>query len=302
MLDRIVECVPNFSEGRRPEVIQAICDRILNVSDVFLINRHSDRDHNRTVLTFVGSPESVSQAAFEAIAEASHLIDLNNHTGEHPRIGATDVVPFIPIKNIDMPACVELARQLGERVARELNIPVYLYEEAAFIPERRNLETIRKGQFEELKQEISTIPERAPDFGPKTLGPAGATVIGARHPLIAFNVFLNTSEIDAAHQIARAIRHSTGGLRYVKAMGMFVDGRAQVSMNLTNYKRTSIARVVEMIRREASRLGTDIHHCELVGMIPQDALIDAGIWYLQLNNLKTDQILEKRLSDLLSQS
>jgi glutamate formiminotransferase len=299
MLDRIVECVPNFSEGRRMDVIQAISDRVTSIPDVYLINRHSDRDHNRTVLTFVGSPESVFAAAFEAIAEASRLIDLNQHTGEHPRIGATDVVPFVPIKNVDMRFCVQLAHLLGEKVARDLSIPVYLYEEAALIPERRNLENIRKGQYEALKKEISSNPDRAPDFGPKTIGPAGATVIGARYPLIAFNVFLTTSEMEVANQVARAIRHSSGGLRYVKAMGMFVEGLAQVSMNLTNYKRTPIARVLEMVRFEAKRFGADIHHCELVGMIPQDALLDAATWYLQLNDLKTDQILEKRLADLL---
>jgi glutamate formiminotransferase len=300
MLDQIVECVPNFSEGRRINVIQSICDQVTSVHDIYLINRHSDKDHNRTVLTFVGPCESVSEAAFNAIKTAAKLIDMNQHTGQHPRIGSTDVVPFIPIKNVDIQVCINMAKELGRRVANELGIPVYLYEEAAIKPERRNLEYIRKGQFESLKQEISKNPEREPDYGPKIIGSAGATVIGARYPLIAFNVFLNSSEADLAHQIARIIRHSTGGLRYVKAMGMLVEDRAQVSMNLTNYKRTSIARVVEMIRTEASRLGTSIHHCELVGMIPQDALIDAGLWYLQLTDFKPDQILEKKLSDILS--
>jgi glutamate formiminotransferase / formiminotetrahydrofolate cyclodeaminase len=299
MLNQIVECVPNFSEGRRLNVIQSICDQVTSVQEVYLINRHSDKDHNRTVLTFVGSCESVSEAAFNSIKTAAKLIDMNQHTGEHPRIGSTDVVPFIPIKNVDMQECIILARELGKRVADELGIPVYLYEEAATKPERRNLEYIRKGQFEGLRQEISENLDREPDFGPKIIGSAGATVIGARYPLIAFNVFLNSSEVDIAHQIARVIRHSSGGLRYVKAMGMFVEDRAQVSMNLTNYKRTSIARVVELIRTEALRLGTSIHHCELVGMIPQDALIDAGLWYLQLTDFKPDQILEKKLSDIL---
>ncbi len=298
MVDQVVECVPNFSEGRRSDVIQSICDQVTSVQDVYLINRHSDKDHNRTVLTFFGTCRSVSEAAFNAIKEAANLIDMNQHTGEHPRIGSTDVVPFIPIKNVDMQVCINLARELGRRVANELGIPVYLYEEAAIRPERRNLETIRKGQFEGLRREISENPDREPDYGPKVIGSAGATVIGARYPLIAFNVFLNSSEVDTAHHIARVIRHSTGGLRFVKAMGMFVEGRAQVSMNLTNYKRTSIARVVEMVRSEAGRLGTSIHHCELVGMIPQDALIDAGLWYLQLNDFNPDQILEKKLSDI----
>ena len=189
-------------------VIQSICDQITSVPDVYLINRHSDKDHNRTVLTFVGTCESVSEAAFNAIKTAAKLIDMNQHTGEHPRIGSTDVVPFIPIKNVDMQVCIKLARELGRRVADELEIPVYLYEEAAIKPERRNLEYIRKGQIEGLRQEISENPDREPDYGPKIIGSAGATAIGARYPLIAFNVFLNTSEVDIAHQIARVVRHS----------------------------------------------------------------------------------------------
>jgi len=291
----IVECVANFSDARRPEVIEAIKDAITSVKAVVLLDQHSDLDHNRTVLTFVGPPEEIEQAAYQAIAKAAELINLDEHQGEHPRIGATDVAPFVPIAGVEMADCVEIARRLGQRVGEGLGIPVYLYEEAATRPERRNLENIRRGQYETLKDEIATNPERAPDFGPKQLGTAGATVIGARHPLIAYNVYLNSSDVDVAKNIARAIRHSTGGLRYVKALGLEVDGLAQVSMNLTNYKATPIGRVVETIRREAARYGVNIHHSELVGLIPQEALVDAAQWYLQLDQFEAKQILEQRL-------
>lgn len=296
MTKALVECIPNFSEARRPEVIDAIIQAITSVPTAILLDRHSDSDHNRTVLTFVAPPEDVGEAAFRAIAKAAELIDLNQHRGEHPRIGATDVVPFVPISGVSMSDCVEIARQLGQRVGEELNIPVYLYEEAATRPERRNLEDIRRGEYEGLKKEIATHPERKPDYGPSTLGTAGATVIGARYPLIAYNVYLNTDDVSIAEKIARAIRHSSGGLRYVKALGMQVDGMAQVSMNLTNYQKTPLARVVEMIRREASRYGVSIHHSELVGLIPQQALIDAAQWYLQLDQFESDQVLETRLA------
>jgi len=238
----------------------------------------------------------VEESAFRAVKTASELIDLNNHTGEHPRIGATDVVPFVPLSGASMDDCVALAKRLGERVAHELNIPVYLYEAAATRPERANLETIRKGQYEGLKAEIESNPERQPDFGPAQLGSAGATVIGARNPLIAFNVYLTTDDVGIAKKIARAIRHSSGGLRYVKGSGFFVEGRAQVSMNLTNFHETPIARVVETIRREAQRYGVGIHHSELVGLIPQEALVDAAVWYTQLDGFDKEQVLESRLT------
>ena len=302
MSKAIVECVPNFSEARRPEVVEAIMNAITSVSGVVLLDRHSDPDHNRTVLTLAGEPKSVGEAAFRAIAKAAELIDLNHHTGEHPRIGATDVVPFIPVSGVSMEECIQLAQQLGERVATELGIPVYLYEEAATRPERRNLETIRRGQYEGLKQEIETNPERQPDFGPCKLGPAGATVIGARQFLIAFNVYLNTSDVTIAKKIAKTIRFSSGGLRYVKALGMLVEGLAQVSMNLTNFHETPIAQVVEMVRREAARYGVTIHHSELVGLIPQDGLVDAAVWYLQLDQFNPEQIFERRLEEALQAS
>jgi len=298
----IVECVPNFSEARRPDVVDAIANAILSVTGAVILDRSSDNDHNRSVITFAGFPNAVEEAAFQAIKTAALLIDLNHHSGEHPRIGATDVVPFVPIKGLTMQDCVQMARRLGERVGKELNIPVYLYEEAASRPDRKNLEDIRRGQYEALKEEIKTNPNRFPDFGPAELGPAGATVIGARAPLIAFNAFLSTSDVTIAQKVARAIRFSSGGLRYVKALGMYVNGLAQVSMNLTNYKATPIARVIEAIRSEAARYGTTIHHCELIGLIPEDALIDMSVWYSQLDGFNRDQILEHRLSQVLEKN
>ncbi|MGD2158988.1 MAG: glutamate formimidoyltransferase [Anaerolineales bacterium] len=299
MSNPIVECIANFSEGRRLEVVEAIANSITSVKGVVVLDQHSDWDHNRTVITFVGPAEKIEQAAFQAIVKAGELIDLEHHTGEHPRIGATDVVPFVPISDIDMQDCVAMAERLGQRVGEELGIPVYLYEEAATRPERYNLENIRRGQYEALKAEIGSDPEREPDFGPARLGPAGATVIGARPPLIAYNVYLTSDEVEIAKKIARALRHSSGGLRYVKALGLLVDDRAQVSMNLTNYRKTPLARVVEFIRREAARYGVAIHHSELVGLIPQDALVDAAVWYTQMDQFEPHQVLEKRLYSAL---
>ncbi len=291
----LIECIPNFSEARRPEVMDAIVDAILSVSGVNVLDRHSDIDHNRTVITMVGTPDAIEEAAFQSIKKAQELIDLNEHTGAHPRIGATDVVPFVPISDVTMGECVELARRLGKRVGEQLSIPVYLYEEAATRPDRQNLENIRKGQYEGLKEEIETNADRQPDFGPARLGTAGATVIGARAPLIAFNVYLNTSDIAIAQKIAKAVRNSSGGLRFVKAMGVLVEGLAQVSMNLTNFTKTPIPRVVEMVRSEAQRYGVGIHHSELVGLIPQAALVDTAVWYTQLDEFDPQQILESRL-------
>jgi len=291
----LIECIPNFSEARRPEVIDQIVAAIQSVGEVKLLDRSSDLDHNRTVLTFAGSPAGVEEAAFRAIQTAAELIDLDHHTGEHPRIGATDVVPFVPLTGATMDDCVAIAKRLGERVGRDLGIPVYLYEAAAARPERANLENIRKGQYEGLKAGIESEPERTPDFGPGKLPKAGATVIGARNPLIAFNIYLTTDDADIAKKIAKAVRQSNGGLRYVKGLGLLVDGRAQVSMNLTNFRETPVARVVEFIRREALRYGVGIHHSELVGLIPQEALVDAAVWYTQLDQFSPEQILESRL-------
>jgi glutamate formiminotransferase/formiminotetrahydrofolate cyclodeaminase len=294
----LVECIPNFSEARRPEVVESILESIRDVPEVHVLDRHSDLDHNRTVITFVGPPQAAEEAAYRAISRAAELIDLNVHTGQHPRIGATDVVPFVPLVETSMLECVELSRRLAKRVAAVLNLPVYLYEESATRPERQNLENIRSGEYETLKKEIGSNPERMPDFGPPSLGPAGAVVIGARQPLIAFNVYLTTDNVSVAEKVARAIRYSSGGLRYVKAIGVKVHGLAQVSMNLTNFRKTPLGRVVEMIRREAAAYGVAIHHSELVGLIPQAALIDAAGWYLQMEGFKQEQVLENRLSGL----
>ena len=291
----LVECIPNFSDARRPEVVAAIRQAIASVPGAAVLDQHSDLDHNRSVITFAGPPEAVEEAAFQAIAKAAALIDLDAHTGEHPRIGATDVVPFVPISGVSMQDCVAMAQRLGQRVGQELGIPVYLYEEAATLPERKNLENLRRGQYEGLKAEVLTNPARQPDYGPARLGKAGATVIGARFPLIAYNVYLTTPDVAIARKIAKAVRFSSGGLRYVKALGLLVEGRAQVSMNLTNYRETPVARVVEFIRREAERYGVGIDHCELVGLIPEDALVDAAVWHLQLDQFEPEQILERRL-------
>ncbi|MDO9546915.1 MAG: glutamate formimidoyltransferase [Pelolinea sp.] len=295
MYRKIIECIPNFSEGRDQHVVDSILEVFNAFSSIQVLDHHSDKDHNRTVVTILGSPEEVEEAVFQVIKKAGELIDMDKHEGAHPRIGATDVVPFVPIQNMGVQECVEMAVRIGDRVGNELNIPVYLYEEAARIPERKNLEFVRKGQYEGLKEEIRTDPTRKPDFGPSELGKAGATVIGAREALIAFNVYLATEDTAIAKKIAKTIRFSSGGLRFVKAMGVLVDGQAQVSMNLTNFNKTAIPQVMEMIRIEAKRYGTVVHHSELVGLIPQKALIDSAIWYLQLDQFLDDQILERKL-------
>ena len=300
MAQRIIECIPNFSEGRHPEVIDAIETAIVETPGILLLDRHLDADHNRSVVTFAGPPEAIAQAAFSSIKVAAELIDLNHHQGEHPRIGATDVVPFVPISGVTMAECVAMAHALGKRVGDELGIPVYLYEKAATRPDRVNLEDIRRGEYEGLKETIGVDPDRAPDYGPNCLGTAGATVIGARHPLIAFNVYLTTEDVSIAKKIARAIRYSSGGLRYVKALGMLVEGRAQVSMNLIDFTQTPVFRVVETIRGEAAQYGVTIHHSELVGLIPQSALVDTAKWYLQLDQLESDQVLETRLYNAIT--
>ncbi|HEY53309.1 MAG TPA: glutamate formimidoyltransferase [Caldilineae bacterium] len=292
----IVESVPNFSEGRRSEVIEAIVAAYSSVEGARVIDYSSDPDHNRSVVTMVGAPAAVSEALFRGIAKAAELIDLNQHEGEHPRLGATDVVPFIPIREITMAECVELARELAQRVSVELGIPTYLYYEAATRPERKVLARIRKGEYEGVKMALEAgDPDRLPDFGPSRLGPAGATTIGARPALIAYNIYLTTDDEVIAKNIGKAVRHSSGGLRYVQAMGMLVEGRAQVSMNLLDYRKTPVHRVTELVRREAARYGVGIHSAELIGLIPEQALIDAAQWYLQLDNLKPESILEWHL-------
>jgi len=293
----LVECIPNFSEGRRPEVVEAIVRAMQQAAPIHVLDTSSDADHNRTVVTFVGDVAAVERAAFAGIQTAAQLIDLNQHTGEHPRLGAADVVPFVPIRDVTMDECVGIAHRLGQRVGDELGIPVYLYEAAASQPSREDLARLRssKFQFDQLRDVIGTDPERVPDYGPAVLGPAGATVVGARPALVAFNVYLSTGEVEIASKIARAVRNSSGGLRYVKAAGFLVEGQAQVSMNLTDFQRTPVARVVELIRREAARYGVGVTHSELVGLAPQAFFIDAAQWYLQLDRFEPDQILEYRV-------
>lgn len=300
MTRKLVECVPNFSEGRRPEVVGALADAVQKTPGVYLLDRHSDPDHNRSVLTFAGEAGPVAEAAFQAIALAAREIDLDHHRGEHPRIGATDVVPFVPLGATTMDECVELARRLGRRVGEELGIPVYLYEAAATRPDRVNLADIRRGEYEGLKQTIASDPDRTPDFGPALVGPPGATVIGARPFLIAFNVYLATDDVTIAKAIAKTIRASSGGLPCVKALGMLVEGSAQVSMNLTDFTQTSVARVVDAIRREAAQRGASIHHSELVGLIPQAAIVETAGEILQLDRFTSDQVLETRLYDAMA--
>lgn len=294
-MPQIIECVPNFSEGRRPEVVEQIVSAIRSVEGITLLDQSSDPDHNRSVITFVGAAAAVEEAAFRGIAKAAELIDMDQHRGEHPRMGAADVVPFIPISGASMQDCVAIAQRLGRRVGEELQIPVYLYEEAASKDSRRNLEDVRRGQYEGIREAIATKRSRKPDYGPAKLGKAGATAIGARAPLIAYNVYLNTDDVRVAQAIGKAVRHSSGGLRYVKGAGFLVDGKAQVSMNLTNFRRTPIARVVEMIRSEAARYGASIEKSELVGLIPQEAMEDAAAWYLQLHDFDRQQVLERRI-------
>lgn len=295
---KIVECIPNFSEGRRPEVIDDIVAAIKTVPGAVLLDRESDADHNRSVVTFVAPPDRVVDAAIAAAKKAAELIDLNNHKGEHPRMGATDVIPFVPISGVTMDDCVELARQCGAAMWRELSIPVYLYEKAATRPERENLAAVRKGQFEGIRDEIATKEARRPDFGEPRVHPtAGITAVGARPPLIAYNVNLGTSDIEIANKIARAVRHLSGGLRYVKALGFGLKDRGivQVSMNMVNYEGTPLFRAFEMIKREAERYGVPVLGSEIVGLVPQGALNAVADFYLRLENFSEDQILEHRL-------
>lgn len=293
----LIECVPNFSEGRRADAIEAIVAAIAGVKHILVLDTESDADHNRSVVTFVGPPDAVVAAAFAGIAAAQQLINLDQHQGAHPRLGATDVVPFVPIRDASLDECVALARRLGQRVGDELGIPVYLYEAAATRPERRNLADVRRGQYEGLRATLGTDPDREPDFGPAVLTPAGATAIGARAPLIAYNVYLNTGDVEVAKKVARAIRFSNGGLRHCKALGLLVDGRAQVSINMTDFRQTPLHRVFDMIRAEAARYGAMPTESEIVGLVPEDALLDAAEHYLQLNHFKRTQVLEQRLAD-----
>jgi glutamate formiminotransferase / formiminotetrahydrofolate cyclodeaminase len=301
-MKRLVECVPNFSEGRDAAKVEAIVAAMSEVPGVFLLDRESDADHNRSVITIVGEPEAVGEAALRGVGKASELIDLTRHTGAHPRLGATDVVPFIPIEGVTIEDCIALAKKVGREIWQRYHIPVYFYEAAAQRPERANLENIRKGQFEGLREEVLWNPDRSPDVGDPRLHPtAGATVVGARKFLIAYNINLNTPDIEIAKRIAKNIRFSTGGLRYVKAMGVDLKARnlAQVSINLTDFEQTPIHRVFEMVKREAERYGASIVGSEIVGLIPKRAIELTADFYLQLENFSPAQVLENRMEAAL---
>jgi len=290
----LVECIPNFSEGRRMDVIDAIV-RAIQSAGVDILDVSSDHDHNRTVVTFSGTPSAVEYGAFLGIAEAKKHINLDNHVGVHPRIGAMDVVPFVPLRDLTMTDCVAMAHRLGKRVADELDLPVYFYEYAAKSPARRNLAEVRRHPYEQLKQSIKTDPDRIPDEGKPILGTAGAVAIGARDPLIAFNAYLSTDDVNIAKAIATTIRTSGGGLPYLKALGLLVNNTAQVSMNITDFRQTSLYIVLEAVRREAHTHGVMVTHTELIGLIPQASLITSALSYLGLPPQTASHILETRL-------
>jgi glutamate formiminotransferase len=295
----IIESVPNISEGRRPDVIERLAQAIRATPGARLLDHSADASHNRSVFTLAGDAAAVKAATLALFAVAVEAIDLRQHRGEHPRLGAVDVVPFVPIEDVTMADCVALAKDVGAAVAERFRVPVFLYEDASANPARKNLEDIRRGEFEGLAAKMASAGW-APDFGPATPHEtAGASAIGARMPLIAYNINLNTDRLDVAKKIASAIRHSSGGLRYVKAMGVTLDDRnlAQVSMNLTNYERTPVFRVFEMVKREAARYGVTILESEVVGLVPSAALVRSAEFYLQLERFSDDQILERKLRD-----
>ena len=302
-MKQLIECVPNFSEGRDIAKVDAIVAAMREVPGVFLLDRESDADHNRSVVTLAGEPEAVAEAALRGVGKAAELIDLTKHTGAHPRMGATDVVPFIPIEGVAIEDCVALSKKVGREIWERYRIPVYFYEAAAQRPERTNLENIRKGQFEGLREEVLRNPDRAPDVGEPRLHPtAGATVVGARKFLIAYNINLNTPDLEIAKKIGKNIRFSNGGLRYVKAMGVDLRARnlAQVSINLTDFEQTPIHRVFEMVKREAERYGVSIVGSEIVGLIPKKAIELTADFYLQLENFSAAQVLENRIEASLA--
>lgn len=302
-MKKIVESVPNFSEGRREEVVLAIVEEAKKIRDVYVIDWSMDHDHNRSVVTLVGDPDKMIEALFNMVSKAKQLIDLTKHTGEHPRMGATDVIPFVPIRNISVKECVELSKTLGKKIADELKIPVYLYEKSATKDLRKNLSNIRKGQFEGFFEKIKD-DEWIPDFGPRTVHPtAGVTAVGAREFLIAYNVYLDTTNLEIATKIAKAVRHLSGGFRFVKALGFEIKERSavQVSMNLTNFKKTPIFRVFETIKREAMRYGVNVTSSEIIGMVPMQAFVDVADFYLQLENFDQSRIIENKLLDILSE-
>src|SRR6202171_5913604 len=299
MPSTLVECVPNFSEGRDKAKVDAIVEA-MKIPGVYLLDREMDSDHNRSVITLVGEREAIQEAAIRGVGMAAEVIDLTKHQGAHPRMGAADVVPFIPIDGVTVEDCVAMARHVGAEIWKRFQIPVYLYEAAAATPERQNLENIRRGQFEGIRADIATNPRRSPDFGEPRVHPtAGAVVVGARKALIAYNVFLNTPNVDIAKKIAKAVRFSSGGLRFVKAAGFLVRGQAQVSMKLTDFEQKPIHRVFEMVRAEGARHGVVPVSSEIVGLVPKKALEQAAEWFLQVENFDSSLILENRLAAMM---
>lgn len=293
----LVECVPNFSEGSNLEKVAKIIAPFISTQGVKLLDYSSDRDHNRTVVTVMGEPKSVKNAMIEAAGIALQEIDLRCHQGEHPRMGAVDVVPFIPIQNYTMEEAVVLARETAQDLASRYDLPIFLYEKAATQPARENLANIRKGEFEGMSEKL-LLPEWKPDFGPDSIHPsAGVTAVGARMPLVAYNINLNTDNLEIANQIARCIRHISGGLRYCKAMGVELKERniVQVSINMTDYTKTALYRVFEMVRFEARRYGVEIVGSEIIGLAPMAALVDAAVYYMRLEDFKMEQIIEQRM-------
>jgi len=296
-LKEIVQCVPNISEGRNREIVEAVVDSIRGIPDVKLLDWSSDADHNRSVITFVGTPDGVEKAAFALCSKAAQLIDMTVHSGEHPRMGATDVVPFIPIQGVTMEQAVQLANRVGKRIGEELGIPVYLYENAAKTPARKNLADVRRGQYEGLQAKLARA-DGQPDYGPAVFNAkSGATAVGARMPLVAFNVNLGTDNLEIANKIARNVRHASGGLKAVKAMGVNLEARGivQVSMNMVNYKETPLYRVFELIRTEARRYGVSIIGSEIIGLVPLEAMVHSLDYYLGLEGFQINQVLETRL-------
>ena len=294
---KIVECIPNISEGRRTEVVEACIGVIKEVPGVILLDYSSDPSHNRSVITMVGEPEQVAEAAFRLAKAARDNINLTVHTGEHPRMGAIDVLPFVPIKEMTVAECVELSKTVGERIANELEIPVFLYEDSASAPHRKNLASIRKGQFEGMAEKVHE-DDWHPDFGGERIHPtAGVVAVGARAPLVAYNINLSTSDIKIADKIAKIIRERSGGFRHVKALGVMLEDRniAQVSINMCNYEKTPLYRVFELVRIEAARYGVTITGSEIIGLAPMNALIDTAEYYLQLEGFSKAQVLENRL-------
>ena len=298
-IGNLVECVPNFSEGRNTEIIQALVSAVQKIPTTCVLDTHIDPDHNRSVITFVASPERIVDAAFAVVARAAELIDMREHKGEHPRLGATDVLPFVPIRGVTLDDCVRLAHQAGERIANELAIPVYFYERAARRPERVNLEDVRRGALELLREQIAVEPLRAPDVGPLMVHErAGAIAVGARPFLIAFNVNLKTNDVKIARQIARTVRARHGGLPFVKALGFTLSTRrlVQVSMNLVNYETTGMTAAYNAVRDEANRLGVEISSSEIVGLVPENALDREAEYFQKLEKFSEDKILEHRLA------